>query len=500
MASLASLSLTTERGRPALVAMAAVVAAALGGFTIATQPMLVVIVALGLAILLGLSSMVPAAALTATLVLAPARTLLETESSLSLPLDIGQILITATLAVYSIWQIVNRRGLVQQSQLRQFLPLLIFLFVTGITAFNAVSVHAWALEWGKWVIVVVVMALTIYIGAEYRTWEWVVAGLVLAAAANAVIGVYIFFGGSGATHLLVNGRFFRAFGTFGQPNPFGGYMGLIAPIAIALATGYAHLAWRAWRRNRRIQLLACVLIVFYGICGLLIVAGLLLSWSRGAWLGFGVSIAALVLLIPRRIDSRLAVAAGIACVTLLAMQIGIMPGAISERINSAAVELVTLEDVRGVDITPDNYPIMERLAHWQAALNMARARPFLGVGFGNYPVAYDEYRLMNWPDSLGHAHNYYLNVLGEAGIIGLVAYLFMIGSMMRVALAARNHPDVIARSTSIGIFSALVYLITHSLTDNLFVNNVFVHIGVMFGIISILNSRRSFVTPLGQKS
>jgi O-antigen ligase len=54
---------------------------------------------------------------------------------------------------------------------------------------------------------------------------------------------------------------------------------------------------------------------------------------------------------------------------------------------------------------------------------MARQRPALGVGFGNYEAAYPQYRLMSWPFALGHAHNYYLNLLSETGVAGLAAYL-----------------------------------------------------------------------------
>ena len=56
---------------------------------------------------------------------------------------------------------------------------------------------------------------------------------------------------------------------------------------------------------------------------------------------------------------------------------------------------------------------------------MAGDRPWLGVGFGNYGAAYEEYALINWPDPLGHAHNYYLNLVAEIGFIGLGAYLLL---------------------------------------------------------------------------
>ena len=73
----------------------------------------------------------------------------------------------------------------------------------------------------------------------------------------------------------------------------------------------------------------------------------------------------------------------------------------------------------GVDISPTNYAVVERIAHWQAALNMAETAPCLGVGLGKYDAIYAEHRLLNWDDSLGHAHNLYLNLLAEGGFLGV---------------------------------------------------------------------------------
>ncbi len=64
---------------------------------------------------------------------------------------------------------------------------------------------------------------------------------------NALIGLYEFFGGSGALVLLIDNRFSRAFGTFGQPNPFGGFMGLLAPVALNGRTRLQLSSWALWR-------------------------------------------------------------------------------------------------------------------------------------------------------------------------------------------------------------------------------------------------------------
>ena len=164
------------------------------------------------------------------------------------------------------------------------------------------------------------------------------------------------------------------------------------------------------------------------------------------------------------------------------------------------VQLVTLDErlarelfeTMGVEtITPENYAIVERLSHWQAALNMVRSNPWLGVGPGNFDAVYEQYRLLNWDISLGHAHNYYLNVMAETGIMGLAAYGLILISLLWTTWRTRRHPDVVARCLSIGLLGTWVYLSTHSLTDNLYVNNIFIHIGIMIGLLAVLDRELS---------
>ncbi len=102
---------------------------------------------------------------------------------------------------------------------------------------------------------------------------------------------------------------------------------------------------------------------------------------------------------------------------------------------------------------------------------------------GGYENAYSEYRLVNWPESLGHAHNFYLNMLAETGVFGLAAYLALCVALLWRSWRARAHPDSLARYLAIGVFAAWVYFCVHSLSDNLYVNNSFLILGTMLGLM-----------------
>jgi O-antigen ligase len=254
-----------------------------------------------------------------------------------------------------------------------------------------------------------------------------------------------------------------------------------------LATG---IGW-GWRWLHRIgaprrEARALLLATFYFAAAGLIGAAAIMSWSRGAWLGAGVGVLVLIFALPRRwwVGAVLVGVLAIGVSGLAALDL--LPSAIVDRVASAFDETFSVTDVRGANITNENYALLERLAHWQAAVNMATENPWLGVGFGNYEAAYPGYRLIAWRFPLGHAHNYYLNVLAETGALGLTMFATTWLLVGWCTWRARAHPDPQAHILAAGLLGAWGYLAIHSMTDNLFVNNLFLHIGTMLGLAALL--------------
>ncbi|HID52637.1 MAG TPA: O-antigen ligase domain-containing protein, partial [Anaerolineae bacterium] len=143
-------------------------------------------------------------------------------------------------------------------------------------------------------------------------------------------------------------------------------------------------------------------------------------------------------------------------------------------------------DVRGEDINDANYAVLERLAHWQAAVDMARENLWLGVGFGNYEPAYADYALLNWPYPLGHAHNYYLNLVAEVGVVGLLAYLVLWTAVFWQTIRLLRRLDWPVRGIALGLLAVWAAISVHHLVDKLYVNNIYIHLGVMLGLLQLL--------------
>lgn len=472
-----------------LLTISFITIAILSGVGIAFVPIEPILLSICLLALVTLAIQSPITLLVILLVLAPLRTLIATESNLSLPLDIGQILLVIYLSGWVIFRIYHRKPILKIAITKLLAIIFVLTLIFGLNMWNSISISAWLTEWLKWVIIAIFVWHIML--SERLNWQWLVYAVLASAVANALVGLYIFFGGSGADHLVIGGRFFRAFGTFGQPNPFGGFMGISLPLSIMGAYSQLSIIWKQHRHKHKLPTRSILLLLVFMMVSIVLLAALVASWSRGAWLGFMIATGVMVFAIPRKLSLSISLSFGLILLVLGMWFGGLIPQSIINRLTTAATDFITIDDIRGVDITTVNYAVVERIAHWQAAVNMAEAHPLTGVGLGNYEIVYDNYRLLNWEEPLGHAHNYYLNILAEAGIIGFLIYIAFWLTLFAVTWQTRQHPDTFSRAIVIGLLGAWTYIAVHSIFDNLYVNNLFLHIGLLLSILAILHQQVS---------
>ncbi len=413
-------------------------------------------------------------------------------------LDSGQLALLLTLAAWIGTGLARRRLTIPRSSFN--LPFLLFVFIAALTLLDAYSIQLGLVELLKWLEMGLIVWLMLDLAGEPNrrpaafpaVMHLSLVLLLLAGLSQALVGIWQFgLRETGPEHFLVLGRFYRAYGTFEQPNPFGGYMNLTALLALGLlwglgmtwfdrcrdrATGRSFAPWGGW-------------LLFAAVCAAAATLAVVLSWSRGAWLGFLAGAAVLALFSTRRIALGLALM-GLAGLLLAGglyagVSAGVGPAvAVVDRLGGFREEF-TLGDVRGVDINDANYSVLERLAHWQAAAEMARDDLWTGVGVGNYAAAYPDYDLINFPDALGHAHNYYLNLLAEVGLPGLLAYLVLWVVIMRQAVWLARRLAWPERGVVVGLLAAWAALAVHHLVDKLYVNTIYVHLGAMFGLLQL---------------
>lgn len=74
-------------------------------------------------------------------------------------------------------------------------------------------------------------------------------------------------------------------------------------------------------------------------------------------------------------------------------------------------------------------------------------------------------------------------------MIGLIAYVTFSVGILWLLWRLRQSNQALNRALGVGLLGSWVYLAVHSLLDNLYVNNVFIHLGVMLGILATLHDR-----------
>lgn len=368
-----------------------------------------------------------------------------------------------------------------------YIPLLLFLGLVTFSLTIAPSLALGAKELVKWAALLAAYVFVVNVIKSRREMAILLSLIFAAAISESLLGFYQFVAKAGPESYAI-GPFLRAFGTFGQPNPYAGYLTTAALTAFGavlfslkalfakpggLQTGPRWLVFMGWA-----TFIACA-------------AAIAMSFSRGAWLGLAVGIVVVTAMSSRRALWIMLVALTILAIVLSLGLAQMLPAQITGRIAEAA-SYFGVFDVREVKLTPQNWPLVERMAAWQAAWYMYEDNPLLGVGIGNYVEAYKDYYLPGWEEPKGHAHNFYLNVLAEMGIVGLASYLLLLACFFVHAfrvLRRLSHASEaqFERYMAIGFLGSLIALSVHNLFDNLYVHGIGVQIGLILGLVTVLD-------------
>ena len=272
-------------------------------------------------------------------------------------------------------------------------------------------------------------------------------------------------------HLTWNGKVLwirkvppsAAFGPFVNHNHFAGYVEMIIPIAISLAfysmqaggappreerAGVGPLVVNSAERGRRSKAaLALFSAVILGVA-------LVLSLSRGGLLSTLVSGLLLFAALWRRMPSRLLAAVALA-LPVIAVALILWIGA-----GSVAQQMGTYKTVE------HEASFRFRVIIWKSLLRNLPDFLWVGSGLGTFEDSFAPFTPPGSAKRWDRAHNDYLQVLWETGIVGLV--LTLSGACIFVrrywwpALKSRGHPLDVFR---VGIAVSILSIAIHSLVD-----------------------------------
>ncbi len=148
-------------------------------------------------------------------------------------------------------------------------------------------------------------------------------------------------------------------------------------------------------------------------------AALLLNATRGAWLALAVVLPLVLACCFFRARK----------LTVLALCFFLVTGAGISQWDSFTARTATITDAQYQSNS-------ERLLMWQSAFHMFQDHPVLGVGLGQYKSNYQEKYIL--PEAkereIGHAHNNFIQMAAENGVVGLAGFLVLISGFIGVSL------------------------------------------------------------------
>lgn len=225
----------------------------------------------------------------------------------------------------------------------------------------------------------------------------------------------------------------RVYSTLGNPNVLAEYLLLIIPFsAAAFFTQKSHAG--RW------------LVLFAG--GAMVLC-MVLTMSRGGWLGLLVAAALFLVLLDRRFII-------LGMVGLIALYF-VLPDSIISRFAS----------IGDMSDTSTSY----RVSIWMGALLMLKDYWYCGIGPGAaafngvYPIySYNA-------ASAQHAHNLYLQITCDTGVSGIVVFvMFMFSYFRMLASAISRTREKAARMYQIAAMSSAAGFFVQALTDHAFYN------------------------------
>jgi O-antigen ligase len=110
-------------------------------------------------------------------------------------------------------------------------------------------------------------------------------------------------------------------------------------------------------------------------------------------------------------------------------------------------------------------PTTGRSHFWSVTLDVIKAHPLVGSGLGSFGVIYTRYDSRNGTFRLEQAHNDYLQILSDAGIVGGLLGLSFLLILFRKGFARRNTSDKFRSGVATGALAGCFAVLVHSAFD-----------------------------------
>lgn len=251
----------------------------------------------------------------------------------------------------------------------------------------------------------------------------------------------------------------QVFGLFGNVNFFAEY--LIVPLPIAVSLFFT-------TQNKLKKILLLIGVIVMG-------ASLTATFTRGSYLGFGVSLIfmSFLFLISRGknfIKKNRKIFIAISVIIIIITSLFIIPNPL----NKSGTAIEKIKSRISISQLSQSYSIKRRIATWKFTILMIKDHPLLGSGIGTYKYNTLKYQAeffkqgenrSLYPHGFADkAHNEYLQLWAEIGIVGLGIFIWLIISYFSCGIKIlRKIKDEYKQGIIIGLMGSVVAVLIDGL-------------------------------------
>lgn len=230
----------------------------------------------------------------------------------------------------------------------------------------------------------------------------------------------------------------RVYSILSSPNVFGSFMTLATPVTLSFVFSMKKVSSR----------------LFFAFASLCMMASLLFTFSRGAWIGFMAALLVYVFIKDKRFFIPIILGA--------ILVIAFVPS-VANRITYMLSPEYIESSLKG-----------GRLVRWLTGLEMLEANPFVGVGLGHFGGAVAMNHNLSYVVGVDvvktfYMDNYFLKTAVESGLLGLSAFVVLMYQIFINGIRTiRITANKAFKELEIGILAGLVGVICHNFVENIF--------------------------------
>jgi O-antigen ligase/Flp pilus assembly protein TadD len=285
-------------------------------------------------------------------------------------------------------------------------------------------------------------------------------------------------------HLVPNGKIYwvreltqggALFGPYVNRNHYAGLMGMLFPIVMVLFL-LSRPSSRAESFRKKVSDLLDRSLrnvhLLLGFGAVLVALSIFLSLSRGGILSLCVSLSLLGFLLSKRISTKKGRLLLVATVIIILYAVGWFGWTpVFERFRAIRTLQGEISELR-LDI-------------WKDSLGILRAFAMTGTGAGSFMHVYPAYRTIRSEGIADHAHNDYLELLADNGIIGASLFAWFMAAVLTQSYQAfLKRKDPYARHLFAGALAGIAAFLLHGMTDfNFYIGANGLYLFLLLGLV-----------------